>query len=264
MKKYLTIINAFWQRGLTYRFTIICHRIGETLEPIILVLMWTAIYKNNNLIGGYTLKEMITYLLIGNLFRVVVRNFLSGVVARDIKDGKISMNLIQPMHYLTFTMTKEVGRVSFATLMSVLSQLIAILFFSSSIIFNSDIKVILLIALMLLLAFLTELLIAYLIGLVAFWTDEVDGLYASLESLKKFFAGGYFPLSLLPASFVTVSSLLPFAYSFYIPTQLYLNKINYINGIKGIFIQILWVIILYSIIGLVWKKGLKKYEGVGI
>lgn len=264
MSKYFTIINAFWQRGLTYRFTIICHRFGEIAELIALILMWTAIFQNAPVIGGFTLKEMITYLVIGNLFRSLVRNFLQGVVARDIKDGQLSMFLLHPMNYLSFTLTKEVGRVSFVTLSSSFFLVIVMILFFPSLIFNSDLQYLLLISLMLILAFFTELLIAYLVGLVAFWTNEVDGLYASIESLKKVFAGGYFPLSLLPLAFIKISNLLPFAYSFYVPSQLYLKKITLNTGIHGIFVQLAWIVILYFVINLVWKRGLKKYEGVGI
>jgi len=226
--------------------------------------MWTAIFQNSQLIGGFTLKEMISYLLIGNLFRAMVRNFLTDAVARDIKDGKLSLALIQPMSYFTYILTKEVGRISVSTFMSIFSQIIVCALFFSSIIFNLDIRYLLLILIMLILAFLTELLVSYLIGLIAFWTDEVDGLYSSVESLKKFFSGVYFPLNLLPIAFVNISFILPFAYSFYIPTQLYLKKIDLTAGIKGILVQITWISLLYVIINFVWKKGLRKYEGVGI
>ena len=108
------------------------------------------------------------------------------------------------------------------------------------------------------------MLLSYLIGLIAFWTDEVDGIYSSIDSLKRFFSGGYFPLSLLPQSFVTLSFLLPFAYSIYVPTQLYLRKIDLTTGLKGVAVQLIWIGVLSLIIKFVWTRGLKNYEGVGI
>lgn len=264
MQKYLTIINVFWQRALTYRFTVFAYRVGETTELIVLIIMWTAIFQSSNLIGGFTLKEMVTYLLIGSLFRVMVRNFLADVIARDIKNGTLSMYLIQPMSYFTFVLTKEVGRISVATLLSMLSQLIVIALFFNQIFFNFNLLYLLIIFLMLILAFFTELLISYLVGLIAFWTDEVEGIYSSINSLKQFFSGGFFPLSLLPPLFLAISFFLPFAYSFYIPTQLYLQKISLQQGIQGLGVQIVWIVLLLLIIKVVWKYGIKRYEGVGI
>lgn len=257
-------MSVFWQRALTYRFTVFGYRIGESLELVILIVMWTAIFQNATVIGSMTLKEMITYLLVGNLFRVMVRNFLSDAVARDIKEGQLSLSLVKPMGYFTYIMTKEIGRISVATLLSAISQVIVCAIFFNSLIFNLDPFYLLLILVMLILAFFTELLLSYLIGLIAFWTDEIDGIYSSIDSLKRFFSGGYFPLSLLPQSFVTLSFLLPFAYSFYVPTQLYLRKIDLTTGLKGVAVQLIWIGVLSLIIKFVWTRGLKNYEGVGI
>jgi len=264
MKKFLTIIKAFWQRALTYRFTVIAYRIGEMGEIVVLILMWTAIYGTQEVIKGFTLPEMITYILAGNLFHVMVRNFLSTVVAGDIKEGQLSMFLIKPMSYFSYILAREIGRISLATILSVISQFIVISFFLNVFIWNFDSVYLLVIFIMLVLAFVTELLLSYLVGLIAFWTDEVDGLYRTIERVEKFFSGGYFPLSILPAGFVNASFLLPFAYSFYVPAQLYLKKIDLATGLKGILVQLAWIVLLYGLVRVVWERGLRKYEGIGI
>lgn len=264
MKKYFTIINIFWQRALTYRFTVFSYRIGEILEMLILILMWSNIYKNTPIIGGLNYREMITYVLVGNLFRVMVRNFLSDMIARNIRYGEMSVFLLRPMGYFTFMFFKEVGRISIATLMSLFSQLFILSFFWQIFLTNTNPLILFIIFLIIILAFLTEFLIAYIIGLLAFWFDEVDGLYATIDRLKTFFSGGYFPLSLLPGYFVSLSFFLPFSYTFYIPAQLYLNKLDISLGIKGLLIQLVWIGILTMATKIVWHFGLKKYEGVGI
>jgi ABC-2 type transport system permease protein len=264
MNKYLTIVKTYWQRGLTYRFTVFAYRVGDMAEDVVLILMWTAIYGDERVIKGFTLPEMVTYILIGNLFSSVVRNFLSGIMSRDIKDGSLSMFLAKPISYFNFIFFREIGRMSLVTIMSLFTNVLVVLFFLNSFVFNFDILSLLVISAMLLLAFVTEMLLAYLIGLVAFWTDEVDGLYSAFEKLKKLFSGGYFPLNLLPPAFVSLSFVLPFGYSFFVPAQLYLKKIDLGTGMKGILIQIIWIVALYALSNLVWKRGLKKYEGVGI
>lgn len=264
MKKYLTVINVYWQRALTYRSTIIAYRIGEIVEVLILILMWSSIYDKQEIIKGFTLPEMITYVLIGNLFNAIIRNFLTDVVAHDIKEGRLSAFLLQPISYFYFIFSRELGRLSVAFFMSVSSQVVIILFFLNKFILNSDIIYLSVILLMIVLAFITEILISYLIGLIAFWADEVDGIYATVDRLRKFFSGGYFPLNFLPPIFVTASFSLPFAYSFFVPAQLYLKKIDISAGIRGLFVQLIWIALLYGVIRLLWKRGLKKYEGVGI
>ncbi|MFA6096257.1 MAG: ABC-2 family transporter protein [Candidatus Paceibacterota bacterium] len=264
MKKYLTLIEVTWQRALTYRFTVFAYRIGEMLEVIILVFMWSAIYESQPVIKGYTLSEMISYVLIGNLIDVAIRNWMPNVIASDIKNGTLSAFLTKPINYMYYMFFKEAGRNSFAFIFSFITQIMIILFFLDKVIINFNLQITAVLLVMVLFAFIIEWQISYLVGLIAFWTDEVDGIYATVTQVRKFFAGGYFPLSLLPPLFVSMSFALPFAYSFFVPTQLYLGKIGIETGIKGLFVQIIWIILLNFIIKLAWQRGLKRYEGVGI
>ncbi len=264
IKKHLTITKIAWQRALTYRFTVLAHRLGELGEMLVLILMWAAIYSGGGVIKGYSYREMITYILLGNLINVVVRNWLSSVVSRDIADGTLSQFLVKPMPYLRYILFREVGRISVAFAFSVVSSLLVIFFFTRYFIINTAPLMLAALAAIILLAFVTELLLSFLVGLIAFWTTEVDGIYATIDRLKKFFAGGYFPISLLPPVFVKASFLLPFGYSFFVPVQLYLGKIGIETAALGILIQLFWLALLYGIIQLVWNRGIKKYEGVGI
>jgi ABC-2 type transport system permease protein len=253
-----------WQRALSYRFTIIAYRIGELVEVLIIITMWSAIYTHQSSIAGYTLNQMLSYLILGNLINVITRNFLTDYVSREIREGTLSLLLIKPINYLRFAFIREIGRVSVISGMSIITQIIVLLFFRHLFTFNQDIRIWVIIIIMTFLAFLLELLKAFLIAMITFWTDEVSGVYTIIGRLEKFFSGGYFPLNLLPTLFVSISFCLPFAYSFYIPTQLYLGKMSLTQGLQGLAVQAIWIALLYGLIKIVWRKGLRKYEGVGI
>jgi ABC-2 type transport system permease protein len=206
---------------------------------------------------------MITYVLMGNLFAVIVRNFIPGFVTRDITAGRLSMFLVKPMSYLKFIFFNELGRMFLALLISAISQLIVISFFLDKIALNTDARFLIVIICMLVLAFIIEMMIGFLIGTIAFWTDETEGLQTTIDRVKRFFAGGYFPLSLLPAGLAAASAYLPFTYSFFTPASLYLKKISLGDGVKGLGIQIIWILILSAVIWVVWKRGLRRYEATG-
>jgi ABC-2 type transport system permease protein len=80
----------------------------------------------------------------------------------------------------------------------------------------------------------------------------------------NFFSGAYFTLALLPASILKVAMFMPFAYTFYVPTQIYLGKMSISEGWSGLLVSIVWLFVLYVIIKIIWKRGLKKYDSVGI
>ncbi len=261
LKQAWVIMKTAWQRNLNYRFSVMAYRVGEMVEVLVIVLMWTAIYASGmSTIKGFTMEEMITYVLVGNLCALTVRNFLTGYVSRDIETGRLSIYLTRPISYIKYIFVNELGRILLSTVVSVASQFVIILFFLDKVVFNTDIRYLGVMVVMIFLAFVMELLISFSIGMIAFWTDEVDGVYTTIDRIKRFFAGGYFPLSLLPASLATVSSYLPFAYSFFVPAQLYLKKIDLAQGIKGLGVQVVWIVVLSFLLLFIWKRGLKKYE----
>jgi ABC-2 type transport system permease protein len=264
MGKYAIIISAFWQRALTYRFTVVAYRIGDVLNMLFLIILWQAIFAGQDLVRGYSLQEMITYVIMGNFLVLFSRTYQVDYLANNIKDGRLTMFLVKPMHFLHFLAVSTFGRIAMLIIFSVLVQLPLMLFFRESIIWNTSLATWIVIVPMLTLAFLTELMISYLIASIAFWTDEVAGVYDAIGKLRRIFAGDLFPLSFLPALMVQVSFMLPFAYAFFVPTQLYLNKISIETGLKGLAIQVIWVVVLFFVLRFTWNKGLKRYEGVGI
>jgi ABC-2 type transport system permease protein len=265
LDQFITFARVEWQKVLTYRVSVVVYRISEMFETIILISMWTFIYaQGGGLIKGYTLPEMITYVLIGGLCASITRNFIHGSISRDIDRGDLSLFLIKPISYIKYNIYSELGGLILTLFASILSQMAVIAFFFDRIILNTDWHVTGLMVLMLILAFFIEILIGLIIGFFAFWTEgEVGGFQQLAYVLKRFFSGAYFPLSLLPVSLSFVGYYLPFAYSYFVPAQLYLGKIDSSMALTGVIVQIIWICLLSVIVRIVWKLGLKKYEAAG-
>src|SRR3989339_685674 len=70
----------------------------------------------------------------------------------------------------------------------------------------------------------------------------------------------FFSLSMLGFVFLNISLSLPFAYSFFVPTQLYLREIDIMVGVGGLFIQLIWIFIFYWAIRFFWQNRNKKEE----
>ncbi len=264
LRRYYHIFSAFWQRGLTYRSTIIGYRIGEITELLVIILLWSRIFEGHTVILGYTKPEMITYFLLGNLFGVAVRSYARESISRDISEGGLSAIITKPMSYLSFLAPREIGRMSLPTILSIITNLLVILPFHALLIDLPNLGIILIIIAMLALALIIEFLINYLIGFITFWTEETEAIFDVIGRLKRFFSGYYFPLSLMPVALITLSGWMPFSYSFFTPAQLYLGKMSITDGLRGLGIEAAWIVILWLAVKLMYKRGRKRYEGVNI
>jgi ABC-2 type transport system permease protein len=265
MKKYWIIMKNEVQKQFTYRANIAAYAFGNIGELIALAVVWIIIYKNIDTIQGYTSNEMITYVVIAWFFSYLTTTYdFENVIAKDIYRGTLSGILVKPLSYAKYMMTIATGRVAIAFCIVLVQGVVVYSLFRNYIVFSMGTSKLFLLLLMLLATYMINLFLSILIGFIAFWTIEIHGVYYSLKVFSRFMSGAFFPIALLPAFFLKFSYFLPFVYTIYIPVQLYLGKISFAEGLRGLAMQILWLVILYVIIKIVWTRGLKRYESVGI
>jgi len=63
---------------------------------------------------------------------------------------------------------------------------------------------------------------------------------------------------------MNLSLMTPFIYTYYFPVQIVLGKVSTREAAEGLIIELLWIFVMYGIIKIVWRAGLRKYESVGI
>jgi len=259
------IISNEIQRQFVYRASILAYAVGNIAELVALTVIWTIVYRNIDVIKGYTAPEMISYVVFAWFFSFLTTTYAFETnIARDIHLGTLSNLLVKPQSYIRYVMAVATGRISIAFLVVLVQGVLVFSFFRHQLIFSLDFSRILLLFFMLVATFFINLLLSILIGFIAFWTTEINGIYYSIKVFSKFMSGTFFPIALLPAFLLKSSFFLPFVYTIFIPVQLYLGKISFAEGLKGLAIEILWLIVLYGIIKIVWRRGLKRYESVGI
>lgn len=265
MKKYSIIIRNEIQKQFTYRASIAAYAFGNIAELVALTVIWTIVYRNIDVINGYTAHEMISYVVFAWFFSFLTTTYsFEQNVARDIHQGTLSNLLVKPQSYIRYMIAVGTGRITIAFLIVLVQGAIVFSFFRNSLVFSLDLPIIFLLICMLVVTYFINLFLSIIIGFIAFWTMEINGTYYSIKVFSKFMSGTFFPISLLPAFFMKASFFLPFVYTIYIPVQLYLGKISFAEGLRGLAIEMLWLVVLYVIIKIVWKLGLKKYESVGI
>lgn len=265
LKKLIAIIKVEMQRQLTYKSDFLFFRLSNVVEIVVLIVVWTVVFKTNDVVSGYTYKEMMTYVTIGWLMMFLTSNYgLEFGISRDIYDGKLSSFLLKPIDYIKFLIVYSIGRTSIAFFSGVAtSVVIIVIMFDNLIILKSAMSFIIIVG-MLIVGYFINLFISIMIGMLAFWTTFVNGPRYSIRVLTNFLSGRMIPLNMLPIFFYKTILFFPFVYIYFIPIQLYLGKITIIQGFKALGVEIIWLALLYWFVRLLWSKGLKRYEGTGI
>lgn len=69
MLKFWCVFRLVWIERMAYRINFLMEIISGILSSLIVVFLWITIYRGSGreVIGGYSIQEMVTYLLGGGL-----------------------------------------------------------------------------------------------------------------------------------------------------------------------------------------------------
>ncbi len=248
------------KKGVFHYLHLFTCRLGNLLEVGFIVFFWWLIIAHVDAFSEFTWQEMVIYLIIGNIISLITNLLFRLAIEKEMQNSDARLLLRRPKEYFSFIV--KGGFIKFLISFIILAAiyLLSLQFFKENFTPNFNIVYLSIIVIMVLLAFIIEFLLTYLIRLSVFWTMESAEVYKITMRLKKILSGYYFPLSLLPKMFVDISLTLPFAYSFFVPTQLYLRKINLNLGFKGLFVQTAWIIILYIAVRILLTKRFRAQK----
>jgi len=248
------------KKNSIHYFGTIIYKVGGTLEVALILFVWWFIFTRNEMFGGFTRNEMITYILFGNMVGIFTNFFLQNLILHETGSKKSDLMMYTPLKYFFRLFKKGLGKNFIPFFIMIFFHISALFYLQDSIATNFEFMYLLVIVLMLTLSFVIEFLLVYLSGLYIFWTIESDARQNFLIRIKKFLAGSYIPLSLLPVPVVYLGLSFPFAYSFFVPSELYLKKIDVAIGVRGLLVQIFWIIVLYTIVKWKWRKKRSEEE----
>ena len=204
-------------------------------------------------------NTIFTYLVIGEAF--LFSSAVTYDIGENIQDGKIVSKLLRPTNLFGFYFTQAIGYQIFENLSKCIIYLTVAGIFSKFLIAASLVNFGQFLAFGIL-AYLIQSFYYFIVGFSAFWFTAFFGSANFFGNLKLFFAGKFFPLDAIPATMTF--AVLPFAYTFYHPMQIYLGKYDNVQILQTFGGGIVWCLVLWILARLVFKAGLKRNEAVGL
>lgn len=261
LKKAAAMTKIATKNVFAYRFDFFTNIVFAYITLFAFYFIWHSIYaySGQEIIAGYDFKQLITYFVLASVTMSILWNDVDDKIGRQIRKGKMTRALLYPMDYIIRNLFGSMGGKLMVILLQTLPVFIlGILLFGIQITWAS-----LLYLPVMLLAYLINYTLCFIIGTSAFWLKENRGLISIRQAILGFLAGSVIPLSFLPLFLQKLSWYLPFQYTSSIPINTFLGKYGISALFKILAIQAVWVIVLYVILRLLWNKGIKKYTGAG-
>lgn len=251
--------DAFVNRGRSFIWFLL-----SLLNPLMVLFFWRGAFQGGKEpLIGWSFQSITTYYLL----LVVAGSFLQvhieeDVARRDIQSGFLSQYLLRPFPYILMKYFSELPWRLIQGFFGVVILIIFSLFFEN-LSFVHDVGSIAASLLIIILASLISFFFKMIVGLSALWIIEYHGLQELISVIDVIFAGFIMPLALFPPLMKTIAYILPFAYIIYFPVISLLGKLTGPEVLKTISIQIMWLVVFWLMYKQIWRKGVKKFSGLG-
>ncbi|MBI1862571.1 ABC-2 family transporter protein, partial [Candidatus Microgenomates bacterium] len=227
------------------------------------LLFWQGAFQKRTLIGGWSLLEMRSYYLLGVIAMSVLMAHIEILVAyHDIKEGEIAARLLKPISYLWTMVALETPWRVIQGLIGVVT-VFAFIAFGVHIQFTDNLEKIVFGVVISIGAFLVSYFLKMCTGILAFWFTDINALLETQEVLILVFSGYIMPVDLLPWNLYNISMFTPFPYIIYYPIKAFLGTLSIDQMIRIVIVQWVWILLLYGVFKILWKRGVYKFSGVG-
>ena len=267
LRKYVSIFKLTWQQYLAYRLNLFLEVFGGIFQTLITVAVWTLLFRfgSAQVIAGFSQPEMITYVLGGG----VISSFLllhrqGDDISDDINKGGLSAWLAKPVSPNLMWLAKDMCRKYFTFFIGLFAYAVIFWFFAGRLVPPVSVFAAFLLLFFTLLAALIHFGLFYIFSIMAFWFDQTWGPRTLLRVIMELASGILLPLSLFPAGWLQFLNLLPFKFFAYVPMQLYLGNFSATEIAIEFLTAVAWVLIIFSVSVVLWRRGMKVYSASGI
>jgi ABC-2 type transport system permease protein len=244
LERYWPATTTAFRFVLANRTQYLLQVLGEVLQVTVLYFIWRAVYGQKEIVGGMTEAEMITYLFVSQVFRILVSHSQTEwQLGYWIRTGDLVRQLIQPLPLIWNDFWRAMG-----WLLAVGGLSGGLLLCAGILVFGVQLPSLVhlpALVISLLLAVSISFGISFFVGGLAFWTDgSTWGLSTAKGVLLAFTSGAMIPLSLFPDWLRTLVGYLPFQAGVHVPTAIYLGQLHGADLWQALALQLFWAVVL--------------------
>ena len=261
MKFYWSYFKLRFITGLQYRTAAIAGLATQFFFGIVFVMVYLAFYESGNENAPMQINELISYLWLNQAFFSLVNMFYKDNEIFDlIKTGNIAYELARPKNVYFMWYAKIIGqRLSNVTLRC-LPVLLITIFLPKP--YNLGLPITLANFILFIITLITgTLLMTAIINLyhvITLKTLNEKGITTIFVSIADLLSGLIVPIPFFPKFLQIISNYLPFRYVSDLPFRIYTGNIGIAEGMNGLIIQIIWILILVLVGYIITNKSLKR------
>ncbi len=256
VSKYLAVLWIDLRQQLAYRGEFLLGGLMIAIFMFIFVSLWRTVYTiaGESEIEGFRLSQVIWYLAMTETV-ILSGSRIFDEISAAVKSGDLAYTLIRPYSYVGFQIAHSLGGTYPRMLRNFAIATAVILPFVRTV--ETSWQGILGFLVLALMSSLLDAMIAVLIGLSAFYLEEVRPVHWIYSKLLMSVGGMFLPLDMFPGWLRRISDVLPFRYIIYAPAKTFVSFDGsfFLRALSG---QAIYIAAMALVLALVWRVGQKR------
>jgi ABC-2 type transport system permease protein len=256
LSRYGFILRTAARQQWAYRGELGIQTISMVVFMGIFMALWTTAYgvSGRAELAGYSLAQVAWYLGMAETIALSSSRIFNEIGAA-VRAGDLAYTLSRPLSYPFYQVANSLGNSVPRFVINFLTAIIVVRIGIGQ--FTGSLEGVLAFLVLAALAMLLDALIAVLIGLMAFWLEEVFPVFLIYQKLL-FTAGGMFiPLEMFPDWLRNLVVWMPFQFITYAPPRAF---VDFESGfvLQALAGQVIYVIVLVALISVVWHIAQRR------
>lgn len=259
---YRAQLRASFALQLQYRAAFLIWLIGMVLEPVVYLVVWSAVAAaRGGEVGGFTRGEFAAYYIILMMVNHLTFTWTMWEYDWRVRHGDLSFMLLRPIHPIHNDFCENISYKLLSMVVMLPTTVGLWVTFRPT--FSWDLGMAALFIPGVIGAFTVQFLFGWLAAMVAFWTTRIQATNQLYFTALLFFSGKFAPLGLFPDWVQGASDLLPFRWMLSFPVELLMGRLSMGEIYLGLLMQAGWTVVGVLLIRMVWSAGVRRYSAFG-
>jgi viologen exporter family transport system permease protein len=259
---YLTTMRTAVAQQFQYRTANYFYMLGMIAEPVIYLVVWTTIAdQQGGSVDGLTAGYFAAYYIVWTLVRNMNIVFGAPYWEHRIREGELNRDLLRPVLPLHYDIAYFAGW-KFVVIVLWIPLAIALsLLFDPTL--SPNPQQIATFAIAIWGAYLIRTMFQESLGMLCFWTTRGAAIFDLWMTLELLLSGRLVPMPLMPDWVQEIARFLPFQWTFFFPIDSLVGDLSTSELVRGLLVQLLWILIGLAIFRLAWRWAIRRYSAVG-
>jgi ABC-2 type transport system permease protein len=243
LRLWWEVARRGFRRYATYRWATFAGVFTNTIFGFIRAYVFVAMFAAVNIVGGYTLRDALTYTFVSQAMLMPLYMWGWQEIADTVYSGQVATDLYRPFDYELYWLSQDLGRATYHGIMRGIPPfVIGALFFSLRMPHRP--LTWLAFALSFYLAVSVSFALRFMVNLSSFWIIDVRGVMGLAAAAWTLFSGFAIPIAFFPPALRDVIRHLPFVAMLEMPMDVFLERVRGPELVATLAVQLMWVIVL--------------------